>query len=140
VSAGANLHRLSADVAKLPRTAMIDVAKAAKKVVVERGRAIAGGDGMRGKKRRGLPLKARDTIRTSGTVTTCRVQGSVPGWVWANSGTGAHAIRRRKKGPMRKMTVHHPGTHGTGVWSRVVADIGADMVDVYARRWSRLIG
>ncbi len=138
-AAGANLHRLAAAVERLPRTAMIDAAKAAKKIALEQGRAIAGADGMKGKKRRGLPLKARDTIKTAGNTTTCRVQGSVPGWIWANTGTGAHAIRRRKKGPMRKMVVHHPGTSGRGAWSRVETAIAAEVPKVFTDRFRRVI-
>lgn len=140
MNAGANLHRLAAAVERLPRTAMIDAAKAAKKIVLEQGRAIAGGDGLKGKKRRGLPLKARDTIKSAGDTTTCRVQGSVPGWIWVNSGTAPHAIRRRKKGPKKKMTVHHPGTTGRGAWSRVESAVAAEVPKVFADRFRKVIG
>lgn len=126
-SAAVDLHRLATDVRAIPRTGMIAAAKAAKKIVDDEGRRIAGAGGMKGKKRRGLKLRARDDIRPTGDTVTCRVQGSVPAWIWATSGTDPHAIRRRKRGPMRKMTVHHPGTAGRGAWPRVAARI-ADVV------------
>jgi hypothetical protein len=49
------------------------------------------------------------------------IQGTPAGpWIWVDSGTGPHLIRRRKRGPMRKMTVRHPGTRGKGAWLAVV--------------------
>ena len=123
VAASADLLRLAGEVEDLPFSSMIAAAKAAKKLVADEGARIAGADGMKGKKKRGLKLRARDDIRTSGGTTTIRVQGSVPAWIWANTGTAPHAIRRRKRGPMRKMTVHHPGTRGRGGWDRVAAQI-----------------
>ena len=41
--------------------------------------------------------------------------------MWVTTGTAAHDIRRRKRGPMRKMTVRHPGTRGRGAWHKVIA-------------------
>lgn len=126
MTASVNLHRLAADVRAIPMSGMIVAAKTAKKIVADEGARIAGPDGMKGKKRRGLKLRARDDIRETDDGATCRIQGSVPAWIWATSGTAAHTIRRRKRGPMRKMVVHHPGTAGRVSWARVaerVADV-----------------
>jgi hypothetical protein len=124
VSVAIELRDLAGDLVELPRRTMIDAAKMAKQVVQQAGEAIAGADGMKGKKRRGLKLRARDTIRgNSARETTIRVQGTVPAWIWANTGTRPHQIRRRKKGPMRKMTVHHPGTAGRGSWDALCQTI-----------------
>ena len=102
-------------------SAMIAAARAVKSVAQDEGRRVAGPDGLKGKKRRGLKLRARDDIRQAGTVTRCRIQGVSPaGWVWATTGTRPHPIRRRKRGPMRVMVVQHPGTRGRGAWRRVV--------------------
>jgi hypothetical protein len=125
-TASVNLRRLAGDVADIPRVGMIAAAKTAKKVVADEGARIAGSDGLKGKKKRGLKLRARDDIRNTATGATCRIQGSIPGWIWANTGTAPHAIRRRKKGPMRKMVVHHPGTPARHAWDRAsnrVADV-----------------
>jgi hypothetical protein len=120
VTASTNLRATAIAIKAVPMSGMIAAAKAVKKVAEGEGRA-AGGP-LQGKKRRGLKLRARDTIRTSGDTTTCRIQGVSPaGWVWVNTGTARHDIRRRKRGPMRKMTVSHPGTAGRGAWRKVVA-------------------
>jgi len=118
---------------------MIAAAKASKKIVEDEGRRIAGADGMRGKKKRGLKLRARDDIRDTATGSTCRIQGSVPAWVWANTGTAAHAIRRRKRGPMRKMTVHHPGTPGRHVWGRVAERIARVVPELFRDEARRVL-
>lgn len=102
----------------LPMHSMIAAAKAIKQVAAQSG--AAAGAPLTGKKRRGLKLRARDTIRTAGDTTTCRIQGVSPaGWVWVTYGTDPHDIRRRKRGPMKVMTVRHPGTRGRGAWDRV---------------------
>jgi hypothetical protein len=109
---------MAIELRNLPRSSMIAAAKAVKAVAAQEG-TRAGGP-LVGKKRRGLKLRARDEIRTAGTVTTCRIQGVSPaGWVWVSYGTRPHQIRRRKRGPMKVMTVHHPGTRGRGGWDRV---------------------
>ena len=134
-----DLHRLADDIAAIPRSGMIAAAKAAKKIVADEGKSVAGADGMKGKKRRGLKLKARDDIRHEGHTSTCRVQGSVPAWIWATSGTTPHQIRRRKRGPKRKMTVAHPGTAGRGAWYRVVARIEDVVPRIFADELGRVI-
>jgi len=120
VTASANLYAAAIRIRAVPRSGMIAAARAVKQVAADEGRRLAGSDGLKGKKRRGLKLRARDEIRDHGNVTRCRIQGVSPaGWVWVTSGTAAHDIRRRKRGPMRKMTVRHPGTSGRGGWRRV---------------------
>jgi hypothetical protein len=130
-AASVNLHRLAGNIREIPMSGMIAAAKTAKKIVTDEGTRIAGADGMRGKKRRGLKLRARDDIRQTDTGTTCRIQGSVPAWIWATSGTAAHPIRRRNKGPMRKMTVQHPGTPGRHAWDRVADRITLVVPEIF---------
>ena len=116
------LHALALELRELPRASMIVAAKAVKEAARQEGARLAGADGLKGKKRRGLKLKARDDIRTAGDTTTCRIQGVSPaGWVWVTYGTRPHPIRRRKRGPMKVMTVPHPGTRGRGGWDEVAA-------------------
>jgi len=104
----------------LPRSSMIAAAKAAKKIASTEG--TRAGSPIKGHKKRGMPLRARDDIRQQGAAVTCRIQGvNVAGWVWRNTGTAAHRIRRRKRGPMKAMTVQHPGTRGVGAWRNVQA-------------------
>lgn len=124
-AASVNLLALSRRVADVPERGMIAAARAAKKIAADEGRRIAGADGMKGKKRRALKLRARDTIRTTPTGARCRVQGSVPAWIWATSGTAPHRIRRRKRGPLRTVTVAHPGTPARHAWRRVAERIAA---------------
>jgi len=142
VSVSAGLDSLVVELERLPMNYAIAAARAAKKVVADEGDRLAGPDGMKGKKKRGLKLRARDTIRTEGTTTTVRVQGRVPAWVWANTGTAPHQIRRRRRGPLRKSFVHHPGTTGRGAWDRtadriekVVPLIFDDELDRALRGW-----
>jgi hypothetical protein len=132
VSASVNLHRLAADVRAIPEAGMIASAKLAKKIVADEGARLYGSDGMKGKKRRGLKLRARDDIRVTDDGATCRIQGSIPAWIWANSGTDPHRIRRRKRGPLKAMTVDHPGTPGRHVWRRVQERIAAVVPQVFA--------
>lgn len=102
----------------LPRASMIAAAKAGKKIAADEGRAA--GSPIKGHKRRGMTLRAKDNIRDTGDGATMRLQGvNVAGWVWRNTGTDPHTIRRRKRGPKSKVTVQHPGTGGAGHWRRV---------------------
>lgn len=119
-TAGRNLHATALALEALPRSSMIAAAKAAKKIASTEG--TRAGSPIKGNKRRGMPLRARDDIRAAGDVVTCRIQGvNVAGWVWRTSGTAAHRIRRRKRGPKSKVTVKHPGSSGIGAWRHVQA-------------------
>lgn len=129
--ASVNLHRLAGEIREIPHTGMISAAKLAKKIVAEEGSRIAGADGMRGTKRRGLKLRARDDIRTTDTGATCRVQGSVPAWIWANTGTAPHTIRARKRGPGRRVLRPHPGMPGWHVWPRVTKRIALVVPEIF---------
>lgn len=139
VGASVNLRALSRDVERIPMAGMIAAARAAKKIAIDEGTRVAGADGLKGKKRRGLKLRARDTIRDTGDGAVCRIQGTVPGWVWATSGTAPHRIRRRKRGPMRRMTVPHPGTAGRGAWFRVVARVEIVVPEIFADELARVV-
>jgi hypothetical protein len=125
--ASANLHRVAVQVRAMPRRSLIDIAKGSKAVAAQAG--AAAGSPLKGKKRRGMRLRAIDTIHDTSGGATLRVQGVNPaGWVWVNSGTRPHAIRRRKRGPLSKVYVHHPGTSGRGAWQGVVARIRASVI------------
>lgn len=139
MTASVELRRLAADIERLPRSSIIAAARAAKAIVQQDGARIAGPDGMKGKKRRGLKLRARDTIRDGAHETTCRVQGTVPAWVWANTGTRPHTIRRRKRGPLRQMTVQHPGTPGRGAWARTERRIEDLLPRIFTEQLDRIL-
>jgi hypothetical protein len=125
--ASANLHRVAVQVRAMPRRSLIDIAKGAKAVAAQAGSAA--GSPLKGKKKRGMRLRAIDTIHDTGDGATLRVQGVNPaGWVWVNSGTRPHQIRRRKRGPLSKVFVHHPGTSGRGAWRGVVARIQTSVI------------
>jgi len=115
VTAAAELDAMAVRVRAMPRRMLIDIAKAGKAIAAQQG--AAAGSPLKGKKRSGMKLRAIDTIRDTGTGATLRIQGVNPaGWVWMNTGTRPHRIRRRKKGPLSKMTVPHPGAGGRGAW------------------------
>lgn len=139
VPASVSLARLADDVARLPKECLILAAKRSKTIVNDAGRSLVGADGMKGTKKRGLKASARDTIRDTATASTVRIQGSVPAWIWLNTGTKPHDIRRRKRGPLRKMTVRHPGTTGRGAWDRVAAQIEREVPPIFERRIGEVI-
>ena len=117
-SAARNLRATAVRLEALPRSSMIAAAKAAKKIASTEG--TSAGSPLKGKKRRGLKLRAVDDIRPTSRGATCRIQGVSPaGWVWVNTGTDPHRIRRRKRGPKKILTVQHPGTRGKGAWRKV---------------------
>lgn len=125
-TASRNLHATAVQLRTLPRSSMIAAAKAAKKIASTEG--TRAGSPLKGHKRRGMTLRARDDIRPSSAGATCRIQGvNVAGWVWVNTGTDGHDIRRRKRGPKSRLTVRHPGTAGKGHW-RVVQKRAAELV------------
>jgi hypothetical protein len=138
VTAAANLHAVAIRIERLPRAGLIVVAKALKRVAAEEG-AAAGGP-LQGKKKRPMRLKAFDDIRDTDHGATCRIQGVNPaGWVWVTDGTEPHAIRRRKRGPKKKMTVDHPGTAGRGAWRKVEARVIPLLVDAFDAEVSRAV-
>lgn len=125
-SVAIELRRTADGVRLIGRAGMIAAVKAVKKIADDEAAKVSGGDGrLTGKKKRGLKLKARDTITERGFETFARVQGVSPAaWVWVNTGTAPHRIRRRKRGKnpkLRVMTVSHPGTRGSGAWRKVRA-------------------
>jgi len=121
--AAIELHRIATDVGKIPDAGLIAAAKLVKKVADDEARAATGDGTMNGKHRRPIKLRARDkSIRPVEHGRAILITGVPAGpWVWMTSGTAAHTIRRRKRGPMRKMTVRHPGTRGRGAWLKVIA-------------------
>ena len=129
--ASIELHRIATDVAKIPDAGLIAAAKLVKRVADDTARATVSGGDMGGKHRRPIKLRARDKgIRPIDHGRAILITGTPAGpWVWATSGTAPHDIRRRKRGPMRKMTVHHPGTRGRGAWLKVI-DRSTELVPV----------
>lgn len=133
-TASRNLHALAVTLERLPKSSMIAAAKAAKKIAADQGRLegspLAGSRVQRG--RRAITLKARDDIRDTPTGATMRIQGIPAGvWVWRNTGTRAHDIRRRKRGPKKNMTVRHPGTRGRGAWRKVQARCAVVIPEIF---------
>jgi len=138
VSAAANLHAVAVRIERLPRAGLIVVAKAVKKVADNEGSA-AGGP-LKGKKKRGMRLRAFDDIRDTANGATCRIQGVNPaGWVWVTDGTRPHPIRRRKRGPKKKMIVQHPGTAGRGAWRKVEARVIPLLGDAFDAEVSKAV-
>ena len=124
--ASVELHRIATDVARIPDAGLIASAKLVKRLADDEARRATGDGDMHGKKRRAIKLRSRDKgVRPIEGGRAILILGQPAGpWVWINTGTDAHAIRRRKKGPMRKMTVHHPGTRGKHAWSNVIDRAG----------------
>lgn len=121
--ASIELHRIATDVAAIPDAGLFAAAKLVKKIALEEAGKVASGGDLTGKRtRKPIRLKARDMgVRTVDDGRAILIVGSPAGvWVWVTTGTAPHAIRRRKKGPMKKMTVHHPGTRGKHAWTHVV--------------------
>jgi hypothetical protein len=123
VAAAAELRRVALEVGRIPDTGLIAAAKLVKKLADEQARKATGDGTMAGHKRRPIKLRARDKdIRPIQDGKAILVTGVPAGpWVWINTGTAPHTTRRRKRGPMKKMTVHHPGSAGKGAWKQVVA-------------------
>ena len=133
------LRNLAGDLRDLPFKAILPTVKQIKAI------AAAEGGRMSNVSKRGVKLRAVDK-RLPGKaadVVVWRIQGVPVGpWTWRNTGTKGHPIRRRKRGPLRKMTVNHPGSAGSGHWGKVntraeqiVAAVFADTLDDVLRGW-----
>lgn len=111
------------------------IATTAKTIGRDEAGKVTGGDGkLTGKKRRGIALGVYTDEPAQGhTVWFLTIKGRPAGpWVWVTSGTRAHTIRRRKKGPLSKLTVRHPGTRGAGAWTRVVGRTKTAVPQIFA--------
>lgn len=117
------LHHRADAVRTIGPRGVITIAKAAKEIGRSEAARVSGGDGrLNGKKRRGIALRVYDEISAGHSVTFLTIKGRPAGpWVWVTRGTRPHQIRRRKRGPLRKLTVQHPGTRGAGAWRTVQA-------------------
>jgi len=132
VAAGANLRAMSVRIQELPKRSLIDIAKQAKAIAAQVG--VNAGSPLKGNKKRGMKLRAVDDLRMTGTGATLRIQGVNPaGWVWVNTGTRPHTIRRRKRGKRSRMTVPHPGTSGRGAWRQVDARVRTQVIPAVIR-------
>lgn len=138
MTASANLHATAVRIRLVPRRSMIAIAKAAKQTATQEAARV--GAPLSGAGRRGLRLRARDDIRDTADGATCRIQGVSPaGWVWVNTGTKPHRIRRRKRGPKRKLTVPHPGTRGKGAWRAVAERIARITPEIVADEMAQAV-
>lgn len=132
MAASEQLHRIAVYLT----AAVPDALEAAGARVV----AIAGeeadrvGSPLQGKRRRAIELTAAATVDRLGDRHVCRIKGTPTGpWVWMDSGTAPHPIRRRRRGPMAKMTVDHPGTRpGRRAWRKVRSRAAGEMRDLIA--------
>ena len=138
MTASANLRRLAADVGRMPADALERIEAAADRIVA----AAAPVPAMRGKKRGGLPVamaRNQHPVLSSG-LATFRVQGTVPGWLWLNTGTRPHRIPRRHRGRKARLYVQHPGTRGRRAWRRVVTDVQRQAPQIVADETARVLG
>ncbi len=110
------LRNLAGDLRDLPFKAILPTVKQIKAI------AAAEGGRMSNVSKRGVKLRAVDKRMPgkAADVVVWRIQGVPVGpWTWRDTGTRSHTIRRRKRGPLRKMTVQHPGAAGSGHWAKV---------------------
>lgn len=137
MTASANLSRLADRFGKLGDTALARVDDEAKRIVA----AAAPFPSMRGKKRGGLPVRMAENQdpKPSSDGGTFRVQGTVPGWIWANTGTRAHRIPRRHGGGKHRLSVQHPGSPGRHAWARVVSALHAQLPKVIEAEVSKVV-
>ena len=136
MSAAANLRAVARGVADVPATALARVESEAERIVA----AAAPTGSMRGHKHAGLPVRmARNQRPQLGATSTFRVQGTVPGWIWANTGTRAHRIPRRHRGNKARLYVKHPGSRGSRSWRRVVAEVTRMVPRIVADEMSRVL-
>jgi len=121
--ASVEIRSIARDVSRIPESGLIAAAKLVKRLADEQARTATGDGDMAGNKRRPIKLRSKDKgIRAVDGGRAVLILGTPAGpWVWVNTGTAPHAIRRRKRGPMKKMVVHHPGTRGKQAWTKVIA-------------------
>ena len=126
-TASAELRRVALEVGRIPDTGLIAAAKLVKKIGDEQARRV--GAPLEGKHRRPIKMRTRDkNIRPIQDGRAILITGVPAGpWVWMTTGTAPHTTRRRKKGPMKKMLVHHPGSRGKHAWT-VVTDRATELV------------
>jgi hypothetical protein len=137
VTASTNLHRLADELAAFPADVLEQIETAAERIVA----AAAPVSSMRGHKRAGLPVRmARNQhVVLSGDSATFRVQGTVPGWLWLNSGTRPHRIPRRHRGNKARLYVHHPGSRGRRAWRRVVSELQTTVPRIVMTELGRVV-
>jgi len=110
-TASVELHRIAIEVGRIPDAGLIAAAKLVKKLGDEQARRV--GAPLEGHHRRPIKMRTKDkNIRPITDGKAILITGVPAGpWVWMTSGTAPHTTRRRKRGPMKKMLVHHPGVH-----------------------------
>lgn len=124
----AKLDRL----ADLPAVGMVAASELVERIANEEGSRI--GPMTLGRKRRRVRLTSTTRIRRGRATAEVTVWGVPTGpWVWADSGTGAHAIPKRKPTarrprpmhgagyahPISRKQIQHPGARGRRAWRRV---------------------
>lgn len=112
------LRDLAGEIRDIPFQAMLPTVKALKKMAADEGTTMS----LNGRRPAKLRAVDRQLPGRAADVVVWRIQGVPVGpWVWQTSGTKAHDTRRRKRGKKSKMLVHHPGSSGSGRWTRVDA-------------------
>jgi hypothetical protein len=126
-TASVDLHRIAIEVGRIPDAGLYAAAKLVKKLGDEQARRV--GAPLAGHHRRAIKMRTRDkNIRPIQDGKAILITGVPAGpWVWMTSGTAPHTTRRRKRGPMKKITVHHPGMRGRNAWT-IVTDRAAELV------------
>lgn len=137
MTASTNLHRLADDLAALPADALERIEDEADRIVA----AAAPTSSMRGHKRAGLPVRmARNQHPVFATNrATFRVQGTVPGWIWLNTGTRPHRIPRRHRGRKARLYVRHPGSRGRRAWRQVIARLQTTVPRIVMTELTRMV-
>lgn len=118
MTAGADLRAAARRIDAAKYRVVRSVGKVVDDMARTAARPATGGDAILTGKHRPIRLRTRTRIAdTGGIIAAATVWGVPPGpWRWINDGTKPHDIRRRKRGPESKLTVHHPGMRGSGSW------------------------
>jgi hypothetical protein len=130
------LRDLAGRIRDVPFDAMLPAVKQIKQI------AAAEGGRMAHVSKRGVKLRAvdRQVPGKAESVVVWRIQGVPVGpWVWTETGTAAHRIRRRKRGKLAKLTVAHPGSAGAGRWSKVADRAEPIVVATFTDQLDRLL-
>lgn len=131
------LRDMAGQLRELPFRAMLPTIKAIKAVAASEGTTMS----LNGRRPAKLRAVDRQMPGKGEGVIVWRVQGVPVGpWVWQTTGTAAHTTRRRKRGPKRKLVVHHPGSSGRGRWDRVLARADPIVRGVFTDAVAEVIG
>lgn len=115
------LTALAGRIRDTPAVAVAAAAAAVREEALSNARAAAGGDLALTGKHRPIPLDVTVTELPQPDGARVRLAGTPSGpWRWIDTGTRPHAIRRRRRGNLSRVVVHHPGTAGKHAWQHTV--------------------